>query len=218
MPPRPTHASGHAVTEPQAAGTFATHAGFVAALTRVLGAPPADPAERSPLAAHAIATPLGPLLAIADPAALHLLEFFDRKALPTELRHLQARLHAPIALGRPAPIDQIEQDLIAYFAGAPNPFATPLALHATPFTRAVWAALRAIPSGQTRAYHQIAAALGRPAATRAVARANGANQLAIVIPCHRLVGADGDLTGYGGGLWRKRWLIGHEQSRAAPAA
>jgi AraC family transcriptional regulator of adaptative response/methylated-DNA-[protein]-cysteine methyltransferase len=91
-------------------------------------------------------------------------------------------------------------------------FETPLALHGTPFTRDVWRELLKIPAGGIRSYSDVAQALGRPEAVRAVARANGANQIAVVIPCHRVMGADGSLTGYGGGLWRKQKLIELERS------
>ncbi|KAF1006282.1 MAG: Methylated-DNA--protein-cysteine methyltransferase [Luteibacter sp.] len=88
-------------------------------------------------------------------------------------------------------------------------------MHGSPFTRSVWDELMTIPPGTTRSYSAIAASAGRPTAVRAVARANGANQIAIVIPCHRVIGADGSLTGYGGGLWRKEWLLRHERKFAA---
>ena len=117
-----------------------------------------------------------------------------------------------IGIGRTAQTDRIETELGAYFAGRSARFETPLALHGTAFTRAVWDLLRAIPPGATRSYSEIALALGRPQAVRAVARANGANQIAIAIPCHRVIGADGSLTGYGGGLWRKERLIALERS------
>jgi AraC family transcriptional regulator of adaptative response/methylated-DNA-[protein]-cysteine methyltransferase len=90
----------------------------------------------------------------------------------------------------------------------------PLVAPGTPFEERVWSELRAIPRGETRSYEGLAAALGRPAAARAVGRANGMNRLAIVIPCHRVIGADGSLTGYGGGLWRKQRLLDLEASGA----
>jgi AraC family transcriptional regulator of adaptative response/methylated-DNA-[protein]-cysteine methyltransferase len=93
-------------------------------------------------------------------------------------------------------------------------FDTPLTYHGTPFTASVWDELRRIPAGVTLSYSALAARMGRPDATRAVARANGANQIAILIPCHRIIGADGTLTGYGGGLWRKERLIELERAYA----
>jgi AraC family transcriptional regulator of adaptative response/methylated-DNA-[protein]-cysteine methyltransferase len=105
------------------------------------------------------------------------------------------------------PSEQAEAELSDYFAARSDQFETPLALAGSPFTRAVWDALREIPAGETRSYSDIARRIGRPSATRAVARANGANQIALIIPCHRVIGEDGSLTGYGGGLWRKQRLI-----------
>ena len=155
------------------------------------------------------------MLAVADDHALHLLEFFDRTALPTELKRLRQATRSAIGFGRTPIIERIEAELRAYFAGESTHFDTPLATHGSPFTRIVWDALMAIPAGSTRSYAEIAMAAGRPTATRAVARANGANQIAIVIPCHRVIGSDGSLTGYGGGLWRKDWLLRHERKQLA---
>ena len=167
------------------------------------------------LRADWIGTPIGTMLAVADQHALHLLEFFDRKALPGELVRLGSVTRCCITFGRLPPIDRIEAELRAYFDGSSACFETPLALHGSAFTLSVWHALRAIPPGATCSYTELAVAAGRPAAVRAAGRANGANQLAIAIPCHRVLGADGALTGYGGGLWRKRWLIEHEHRLAA---
>jgi len=144
---------------------------------------------------------------VLDANALYLLEFLDRKALPTELKKLRTISRGQLGLGRTAPTDQIEMELERFFSGQCATFETRLAPHGTPFMRCVWDALRRIPPGETRSYSEVASAIGRPSATRAVARANGANPIAIVIPCHRVIGSDGSLTGYGGGLWRKQTLI-----------
>ena len=120
-----------------------------------------------------------------------------------------------IGLGRTEAIDRTEAELARYFAAEEARFTVPLAMHGTPFHREVWTALRAIPPGQTVSYGDLAARVGRPTAARAVARANGMNQIAIIIPCHRVIGADGSLTGYAGGLWRKQALIGIERKLAA---
>lgn len=140
------------------------------------------------------------MLAVADPHALHLLEFFDRKALPAELSRLRERTRSSISFGRVAPIIQIEAELRAYFDARSAIFSTVLARSGSVFAQRVWQELVATPLGTTRSYAELAAALGRPSAIRAVARTNGANQVAIVIPCHRVIGSDGALTGYGGGL------------------
>ncbi|MGJ3232980.1 MAG: bifunctional transcriptional activator/DNA repair enzyme AdaA [Oceanicaulis sp.] len=204
---------GAPVIDAQLAAGFESGSGFRAAFARLLGVAPGSLREDALLRAAPIETPLGPMAAVADAHALHLLEFFDRKALPAELKRLAAQ-PGGLGCGRTALHDHLEAELRCYFAGEPVRFQTPLAVHGRPFARAVWAALREIPPGETRSYSQIAAAIGRPSAVRAAARANGENQIAILIPCHRVIGADGDLTGYGGGLHRKRALI--ELERGAP--
>lgn len=166
------------------------------------------------LRADFIETPIGPMIAIADDHALHILEFLERKALATEVRKLRKATGSAIAPGRAGPIDRIEAELAAYFAGKSSIFETRLAPLGTPFERHVWDALREIPAGSTATYSGLAVGMGKPAAMRAVGRANGANPIAVVIPCHRVVGAGGELTGYGGGLWRKRWLLDHERRMA----
>ncbi|MFK7988631.1 MAG: methylated-DNA--[protein]-cysteine S-methyltransferase [Sandaracinaceae bacterium] len=105
---------------------------------------------------------------------------------------------------------QLRQELDAYFAGARRAFEVPLDPHGTAFQRQVWAALEAIPFGATRTYAQLAASVGRPRAARAVGAANGRNPISIVVPCHRVIGANGQLTGFAGGLRNKRWLLEHE--------
>jgi AraC family transcriptional regulator of adaptative response/methylated-DNA-[protein]-cysteine methyltransferase len=107
--------------------------------------------------------------------------------------------------------DELARQMAEYFAGTRTTFSLPILQRGSPFTARVWAALVAIPFGETRSYGQIAAQIEAPSAVRAVARANGANTVAIIVPCHRVIGADGSLTGYGGKLWRKRWLLDHEQ-------
>jgi len=212
-------ARGGRVIDAQLTAGYDSGSAFRAAFARMLGLAPAALGRGGQLQADWIDTPLGPMIAVACDHALHLLEFADRPALPREMQRLAAHAKGDLGLGRPAPIDHAARDLSAYFAGHSAGFTVPLACHGPPFTRAVWAQLQTIPAGATRSYSQIATALGRPTATRAVARANGANQIAILIPCHRVIGADGSLTGYGGGLWRKERLITLERrfaQRTAP--
>jgi AraC family transcriptional regulator of adaptative response/methylated-DNA-[protein]-cysteine methyltransferase len=204
-------AAGASVIAAQIEAGYESGSGFREAVTRLIGECPAALKNRELLRADWIETPIGTMLAVADAHALHLLEFFDRKALPAELTRLRQATRSSIAFGRVAVIDRIEAELRAYFDGRSATFATPIVCHGSAFTRRVWDALQAIPPGTTRSYSGIADTIARRSAVRAVARANGANQLAIVIPCHRVIGADGALTGYGGGLWRKRWLIEHER-------
>ncbi len=164
-----------------------------------------------------IQTPLGPMVAAASDLGVCLLEFEHRRALPTELRDLERLLGASPREGDHPHLRTLARELEAYFSGpggaadasAPD-FAVPLQAPGTPFQRAAWAALQAIPRGETRTYAAQAMAIGRPGAVRAIARANGQNRISIVIPCHRVIGSDGTLTGYGGGLENKRWLLAHE--------
>ncbi|MEO5324797.1 trifunctional transcriptional activator/DNA repair protein Ada/methylated-DNA--[protein]-cysteine S-methyltransferase [Mesorhizobium sp. CC13] len=207
-------AEGDSVVDAQLDAGFSSGSGFRAAVTRLLGETPARLRGKAMLKADWIETPIGPMIAIADLHALHILEFLERKALATEVRKLQAATGSAIAFGRSAPIDRIEAELAAYFAGRSADFATRLAPLGTSFEQQVWGGLRRITVGTTATYSGLAADIGNPAAVRAVGRANGANPIAVVIPCHRVVGAAGDLTGYGGGLWRKRWLLEHERRMA----
>lgn len=208
--------SGGAVIDAQLEAGFDSASGFRAAFARVFGHPPQALRVGEPgLFADWIDTPLGGMVAVADQRSLHLLEFAERRALRGELRRLSAGAGGRIGLGRTAPLDAVEAQLARYFAAESAAFTVPLTLHGTPFHRAVWAELMRIPPGVTASYGELARRIGRPTAVRAVARANGANQLAIIIPCHRVIGADGSMTGYGGGLWRKQALIGIERRLAA---
>jgi len=151
------------------------------------------------------------MVTIADESELYLLEFVDRRGLEREVERLRKKMHAAIIPGQTVPIQSIERELTQYFEGTLTEFKTPLHLIGSPFQQSVWEQLREIPAGETRSYADIALALGKPAAYRAVAQANGANQLAIVIPCHRVINSDGKLGGYGGGVARKEWLSNHEK-------
>jgi len=156
-----------------------------------------------------IASPVGPLLLIADAAGrLRVLEFHDK---PGRWRPLIARRFTDaIMVEQPGAFGHAET-LANYFAGDIEAIdAIPTKATGSEFQLAVWQALREIPAGTTTSYGAIARKLGKPDAMRAVGLANGANPIAIVVPCHRVIGADGSLTGYGGGLPRKRWLLAHE--------
>lgn len=203
-------AKGAPVIEAQLEGGYDSGSGFRAAVTRALGTAPTRVKGQGLLAADWIETPLGPMLAVADAHALHLLEFADRPALMAELERIKMRTGQAIIMADNPVIVVTRQALRDYFMGESADFPIRLAPAGTPFQHRVWDTLRAIPSGETRSYADLAKALDQPSATRAVAQANGANPLAIIVPCHRVIGADGSLTGYGGGLWRKQWLLRHE--------
>lgn len=202
-----TMASGGTVIEGQLDAGFDSPSAFRTAFAKLIGKAPGKLSSNPILFADWVPTPLGDMLSVSDASHLHLLEFFDRKGLPKELERLTAFAKGRIGFGRTEISDQIRVELEAFFEGRLAVFQTSLAYHGTGFTKAVWDVLKDIPAGQTRSYSDIARAMGRPEAVRAVARANGANQIALVIPCHRVIGADGSLTGYGGGLWRKQKLL-----------
>jgi AraC family transcriptional regulator of adaptative response/methylated-DNA-[protein]-cysteine methyltransferase len=202
-----TLAQGERVIDAQVDAGFESPDAFRNAFARILGLPPAQLQKDGLLRADWIKTPLGTMIAVCDQSSLHLLEFADRKALPQELKKLHKACHGAIGIGRYPSHDVLERELDAFFAGRSANFNIPLVLHGSAFTREVWRELQNIGAGQTRSYSEIARAVEKPLAVRAVARANGANQIAIIIPCHRVIGADGSLTGYGGGLWRKQKLI-----------
>lgn len=157
-------------------------------------------------------TKLGPMLAIADEYELYFLEFVDRRGLEPKIERLRSKTNSPIIPGETPTITLIRAELEAYFSGDLQEFKTKLHLLGSQFQKSVWSALMDIPYGKTRSYAEQAAAIGNKAAYRAVANANGANQLAIIIPCHRIINSNGNLGGYSGGVARKKFLIEHERS------
>ena len=198
--------NGDRVIDAQLVAGFESGAAFRTAFAKMVGVKPSTFSDTALLRADWFQTKLGPMVAVSDNTHLHLLEFADRKALPAELSRLQ-KVTGGIGIGTTEPLERTKTELTEYFDGQRAAFTIPLALHGTSFTKLVWQALMAVPAGEIQTYAGLAQDIGRPTATRAVARANGANQISILIPCHRIIGADGNLTGYGGGLWRKRKLI-----------
>jgi AraC family transcriptional regulator of adaptative response/methylated-DNA-[protein]-cysteine methyltransferase len=186
---------------------YASLSGFNEAFRQVLGAAPLAVRPGTVLTVSRILTPLGPMIAGATDEALHFLEFSDRRKLERQLEVLRRRLRCELLPGSNALLERLDEEIAAYFDGDLREFATPLSTPGTPFQQEGWEALRQIRYGETRSYGDVARAIGRPTAVRAVARANGDNRIAIIIPCHRVIGSDGRLTGYGGGLWRKRRLL-----------
>lgn len=151
-------------------------------------------------------SPVGPLTLVSDEGQLIGVYFEGYSLMKPE----DAALARPAGPSRDATLDRARSELDAYFAGEQALFAVPLAPRGTEFQRRVWKALTKIPFGETVSYGAIAREIGSPAAVRAVGGAVGSNPIAIIIPCHRVVGADGSLTGFGGGLDRKRFLLGLE--------
>ncbi|GGY26743.1 methylated-DNA--[protein]-cysteine S-methyltransferase [Paludibacterium paludis] len=163
-------------------------------------------------------SPLGALTACATQEGVCLVEFDERERFAAVFTSLRRWLDGPVVEADHPHLRQARAELAEYFAGERQVFETPLHLPGTAFERAVWQALLTIPHGETATYGALAARLGEPAAGRAVGAANGRNRVAILVPCHRMLGKDGSLTGYGGGLERKRWLLAHESAMRRPRA
>ena len=161
-----------------------------------------------------IPTPLGPMMIGVTLEGLCLLEFTDRRMIETQIDTLKKRLKSQMITGRHPMIDRVQGQLVEYFEGKRKKFDFPIVTPGTSFQNKVWQALCEVPYGRTRSYKQQADAVGDIKAVRAVARANGENRLAIVIPCHRIIGSDGSIVGYGGGIYRKQWLLKHEFENA----
>jgi AraC family transcriptional regulator of adaptative response/methylated-DNA-[protein]-cysteine methyltransferase len=189
--------------------------GFRDAFSKIMGAAPAKLGEHlTILKASWLDTQLGPMFVISDDKALYLLEFAERRGLEREIERLRLKLKATIMPEITDPIRSIKAELKAYFDGSLEKFTTPIHVLGSPFQKSVWEELMRIPYGQTRSYSAQAKSIGKEKAFRAVANANGANQLAIIIPCHRIINSNGHLGGYGGGITRKQCLIDHEKKHA----
>ena len=195
---------------------FESHSGFRDAFHRTFGQPPGISRRSDCLRVAMFATELGPMLAAAGETALCLLEFADRRGLEKSYARMQQRFGLPVVPGSNNILEQLERELRDYFARKLRAFTIPLSLQGTPFQAAVWRELQRIPYGNTITYAQLARRVGRPAAVRAVAQANGRNPVGILVPCHRVVASDGSLSGYSSGVWRKRLLLKLELAHAGP--
>lgn len=195
---------------------YESGSGFRDAFSKIIGVAPARVPERSQLILKAswLDTLLGPMVAIGDDESLYLLEFADRRGVMQEIERLRLKKKAAIIPGDTPTIAMIKKELDLYFSGKLREFKTPVHLMGSEFQKKAWHALMHIPYGQTRSYLEQAKAIGNKKAFRAVANANGSNQLAIIIPCHRIINHNGELGGYGGGKARKEWLIKHEKKYA----
>jgi len=195
---------------------YDSHSGFREAFTKAFGVPPGQADSQDYIAAQLIETPMGLLLAGAVEGGICLLEYTDRRMLERNYATVRQRFERPLLPVNHAHIEALQAELDQYFAGQLTAFSVPLVPQGTPFQETVWAELRQIPHGETIAYDDLARRIGQPTAMRAVARANGQNRISILIPCHRVIGKDGSLTGYGGGLWRKRLLLELERTGKLP--
>ncbi len=154
-----------------------------------------------------IETDLGLMIAAATGKGICMFEFADYKLIELELRQLSEACKAPLVQGGNPHFDTLKRQLDEYFRGERKDFDIPLDLVGTEFQKTVWLSLLQIPYGCTTTYGKQAEQIGKPSSVRAVANANGKNKISIILPCHRVIGADGSLTGYGGGLWRKKRLL-----------
>ena len=202
---------GESVEDARNGSGFGSESGFREAFVKIFGDPPTTAKRRDYLFAERLTTPLGTMLAVADDEGLRLLEFGDRRALENELPTLRQRLKKSVVPGEQPHLTATRKQLEDYFAGKNLEFDVPLAPVGSEFQLRAWEILRSIPVGETRSYSWMAQKLGDSELRRAVGRANGTNMIAIIIPCHRVIRADGHLCGYGGGLWRKKWLLEHER-------
>jgi len=174
--------------------------------------PPTDSTKYPNILTEAIInSPLGSMHVIADEKGLYLLQFVDIQGLDKEIEHLKRKTKSEIIPGKTRPIISIEHELLAYFDGKLKEFKTTLFPIGSFFQKLVWNEILNIPYGKTRSYQEESVAIGQPSAYRAVANANGANKIAIIIPCHRIIKNNGEIGGYRGGIARKKWLIEHER-------
>jgi len=181
--------------------------GFTDTFKKTTGFSPKKSSEKNIIMITRILSPLGPMLAGANEEGICLLEFIDRRMLETQLKRVKKYFKADLVPGESRFFSQLHNELKEYFEGNLKKFTVPLSIVGTDFQKKVWTVLMTIPYGETRSYMDQAVAVGNPKAVRAVAGANGDNAIGIIIPCHRVIGSDGKLVGYGGGLWRKKYLL-----------
>ncbi len=202
--------SGEKVTNAAFDSGYESLSGFNDSFKSAMGGAPTK-TKKQIINITRLETPLGPMYACGTEKGICLLDFTDRRMLETEFKELTHYLDAVILPGENTHFGLLKKELQEYFEGKLQNFTVPIHSPGTEFQNTVWNCLRKIPYGKTVSYKYQAAAIGRPEAVRAVANANGHNRISIIIPCHRVIGEDRNLTGYGGGLWRKKWLLEHEQ-------
>ncbi len=185
--------------------------GFNEAFKKTTGFTPSESKNNKVVTIKRILSPLGPIFAGATDNGICLLEFTDRRMIETQINRLRKFVKAEFVQGEHSYIGKLEIQLDEYFKGNRQEFDISIELTGSDFQIKAWEALMKIPYGETRSYQDQAIKVGDKNAVRAVARANGDNKISIIIPCHRVIGKDGKLAGYGGGLWRKKYLIDLEQ-------
>jgi len=204
--------NGHSVTAAAFDSGYDSLSGFNERYLSIFGQSPTESRNKTVINIIRISTPLGPMYSCATKKGVCLLEFTNRRMLETEFQDLRKRLDAVILPGPNPHLEQLQEELRQYFEGKRKEFSVSLHMPGTAFQEMAWEALVDIPYGNTVSYKHQAKVLGKTKAVRAVASANGRNRISIIVPCHRVIGANGELTGYGGGLARKKWLLEFEKS------
>lgn len=199
---------GRAATDVALDNGYESLSGFGYTFKRLTGAAPTEQTQM--IVIHRFTTVLGPMFVCATERGVCLLEFTDRRTLETEFCDLQRLLNARIMSGENSHTRQAEKEIGEYFSGTRQQFDLVLDTPGSDFQRSVWQELRAVAYGRTSNYHALSRLIGKPNAVGEVVAANDANRIAIVIPCHRIISKEGAMTGYGGGMVRKKWLIEHE--------
>lgn len=208
---------GNTVTNTAFGLGYESLSGFNDGWQKIFGKPPMNSHKKTVINIIRFPTKLGPMFACATAKGICLLEFTDRRMLETEFKDLCKHLDAVILPGENEHLNLVEKEITEYFDGTRKNFTVQLDTPGTDFQNSVWMALMKLPFGSTISYKELAAKMNRPSAVRAVASANGCNRIAIIIPCHRVIGSNGDLTGYGGGLPRKKWLLEMEIEHSVKA-
>ncbi len=203
---------GDKVIEAAFSSDYNSLSGFNSIFKKTTGFNPNSSRNKNLIIITRILTPLGPMLAGATEKGICLLEFVDRKMIETQMKKIRKIFNAELIPGKSKYFDDLSNQLSEYFNGKRKNFDVPLITDGTPFQMKVWDALKKIPFGKTVSYEHQAKVIGNPKAVRAVAKANGDNRISILIPCHRVIGKNGKLVGYGGGLSRKQFLLNLEQN------
>ncbi len=204
--------NGESVTNTAFDLGFESLSGFNSSYKSVLGKSPTHVAKKNIINIIRFTTPLGPMFGCATAMGVCMFEFTNRRMLETEFKDLTKQLNAVILPGENQHLRQLKNEIAEYFMGERKEFSITLDTPGTEFQQSVWKLLQTIPYGETWSYQDQAIRLNNPKAVRAVANANGHNRISIIIPCHRVIGKDGSLTGYGGGLERKKWLLDFERN------
>ncbi|AFY86022.1 methylated-DNA/protein-cysteinemethyltransferase [Chroococcidiopsis thermalis PCC 7203] len=199
------------------ANQYESHSGFREAFSKVFGVPPGQSQTSDFVATQILETPLGALLVGAVERGICAIAYTDKQMLEHNYATIRKHFGYPILPVTNHHIEHLRDELACYFAGKLTEFTTPLVPQGTAFQEKVWSELQRIPYGTTISYDELARRIGQPTAVRAVARANGMNRIDILIPCHRVIGKDGQLTGYNGGIWRKRLLLELERTGKLPS-